>query len=52
MSRKPYMSRNRLFLVGRRRQKGDCFPLPLLAIKLGKKLLGGVKKKGEGQDSS
>ena len=41
MSRKPHMSRNRLFLVGRRRQKGGCFPLPLLAIKLGKKLLGG-----------
>ena len=47
MRKKPYMSKNRLFLGGKRKQKGGFFfPAGLgLGIKLAKKILGGRRKK-------
>ena len=47
MRKKSYMSKNRLFLGGKRKQKGGVFfPAGLgLGIKLAKKLLGGRRKR-------
>ena len=47
MRKNPYMSKNRLFLGGKRKQKGGFFfPAGLgLGIKLAKKILGGRRKK-------
>ena len=44
MRKKPYVSQKRFYLGGRRKQKGG-FLFPLLAFKLGTKLIGGMRKR-------